>query len=634
MFEYIRNHPKVIQLFLALITLPFAFVGIQSYIRGSGAGDDIASVGGSKISQQDFQTALRQQEQQLRASLGPAFRPDMLQRPELRMAVLDSVVNQRLLSLYAANSHLTISDAQLGQLIQSIPEFQEGGRFSRPRYDAYVASQNMSAPEFEARLRQDFDLQQILGAVQQGTIVSRSAGDRWIAALQEQREVSEVGFKPEQFASQVKLGAGAVKTYYDANRKAFEMPAQVRAEYLVLSRDALAAQVNVSEDDIKNWYQAHAGSYKQNEERRASHILISVAKDAPAAAVKAAQAKAEGILAQLKKDPAEFAKLAKQYSQDPGSADKGGDLGWFSRGMMVKAFDDAAFSLKENEISPLVRSDFGFHIIKLTGIRAAKMKPLADVRADIIDTLKRQAAMKKYDEIAESFSNTVYEQADSLKPAADKFKLTIQQSPWIAQGGQVAAPLNDPKLLAALFSDDAIKNKHNTEAIEVAPNTLVSARVLEFKPAALQPLEAARGDIEKRLIHDEASKLADQAGQAALAKLKQGGSADLSWAPEKSVTRLGMPGLSPEALHAIFRADVGHLPAYVGVPSADGGYSCYRISQVKPFVAAATDDARSKTLRQQYQQVIAGEEFSAWLAALRLRYPVDINKAALATKEQ
>jgi len=633
MFSFVRNNQKLVQLFLALITLPFVFAGIQSF-NSDGVGVDVASVGGSKITQQELQGALREQGDKMRASLGKNFNAALLERPEVRLAVLDSLVNQRLLSVYAAKSGLNINDAQLGALIQSVPDFQENGKFSRQRYDAYVTSQNMSPPEFEARLRQDLTLQQLLSAVRDGSIASHAAGDRWIATLQEEREVSEATLKPEQFVSRVKLAPDAVKNYYEANRKAFEVPEQLRAEYLLLSQESLAAQVTVTEQDVKKWYQTHADSYKQNEERRASHILLLAGKDATAAEGKAAQVKADDILAKLKANPADFAKLAKQYSQDPGSSEKGGDLGWFSHGMMVKPFEEAAFSMKENQISGIVRSDFGFHIIKLTGIKGEKMKPLDEVRGEITGELKRQAEARKYAETAEPFTNTVYEQPDSLKPAADKFKLTIQQSPWLTKGGQVSGPLNNAKLLAALFSDDALKNKRNTETVEIAPNTLVAARVLEFKPASLQPLESVRGDIEKRLLHDEAAKIVRTAGESSLAKLVKGEKVDLSWSPVHAVSRLGAPGLTPDALHAVFRADVGHLPAHVGVPLADGGYAFYRISQVKPFVAGKTEDGRVKTLRQQYERVIADEEFSAWIAALRLRYPVEINKAVLEAKEE
>ncbi len=634
MFDAVRNNKRLVQLFLALITLPFAFWGVESYVRNAGSSDDVATVGGSKISQQDLQRALREQEERMRASLGRNFNPAMLDNPEVRRAVVDSLANQRMVILHAGKSGLVTSDAMLGQIIQSVPAFQEDGKFSRQRYDAYVSAQGVSQAEFEARLRQDINLQQLLGAVREGSISAHAAEDRWIATLQEEREVSEAVYKPEQFTAQVKLGADAAKIFYDANRKAFETPQRLRAEYLVLSQDNLAAQTSVSEEEVKSWYQSHADTYKQNEERSASHILIKAGKDAPAAELKAAQARAEEILAQVRKNPADFAKLAKQYSQDPGSAEKGGDLGWFSRGMMVKPFEDAAFGLKENEISGIVRSDFGFHIIKLTGIKAEKLKPLDAVRADIIADLKHQAAAKKYAEMAEAFSNTVYEQADSLKPAAEKFKLTIQQSPWIVNGAQAAAPFDNPKLIAALFADDAVKNKRNTEAVEIAPSTLVAARVLEYKPAELQPLETVRKAIEERLTSQEAAKLAQAAGEAGLAKLGRGEKVDLSWSPARVVSRLGAPGLGPDALRAVFRADVAKLPAYAGVALPDGGYACYRISKVQAFVGKQGDDERIKMLRQQYEKVLADEDFSAWIAALRLRYPVEIHKEALDVKER
>jgi peptidyl-prolyl cis-trans isomerase D len=634
MFEYIHNNRRIVQLFLALITLPFAFWGVESYVRNASGGSDVASIGSSKISQQELQQALREQQDRIRQQLGRELPAAMLDNPEMRRAALDSLINQRLLALHAIKSHLTVSDAQLSELIQTHPDFLEDGKFVRQRYDAFVASQNMSPAEFERRLRQDLSRQQMLAAVRDGAVAGHASADRWIAALLEEREITETLLKPEDFVAQVKLSADAAKTYYDANRKMFETPEQMRAEYLVLSQDALAAQVSISDQEIGSWYQSHADRYKQNEGRRASHILITAAKDAPDAAVKAAQAKAEEILALIRKAPGDFAKLARQYSQDPGSAAKGGDLDWFSRGMMVKPFDDVAFSLKENEISGIVRSDFGFHIIKLTGIKAEKAKPLEEVRAEIVDELKRQASAKKYAEVAESFSNIVYEQSDSLKPAAEKFKLTVQQSPWLAKGAAGNGPLAHPKLIAALFSDDAIKNKRNTEAVEVAPNTLIAAHVQEYKPAAQLPLEAVRADIEKRLMREEAAKLVKKEGEARLAKLGKDDADVTRWGTTtRSVTRSGAPGIAQDALHAIFAADVAKLPAYAGAALPDGSYALYRIAQIKPYLAAGEDNVRAKALRQQYARIVAEEEFSAWLATLRSQYSVEINKAVLERKD-
>jgi peptidyl-prolyl cis-trans isomerase D len=629
MFDSVRNNRRIVQIFLALITLPFAFFGVESYFNSRGAGEDVAKVGDSKITQQEFQQALQAQQEKLRASVGRELPPSALDNPELRRAVVESLVNQRLVAVHTQKARLMVPDQALAQFITSVPELQENGKFSQARYEAIVAAQGMSKDVFEQRLRQDMVTQQSVGAVAQAVLPGKVASQRWLAAQLESRDVAETAFKPEEYLSQVKLAADAVKTFYESNRKAFEVPEQVKAEFLVLDRKQLAAQSNVSDEDVKAWYNSHPDQFKQEDERRASHILITVDKNAPEAAVKAAQAKIEEIQAQLKKSPSSFAALAKQNSQDPGSAKQGGDLGWFGRKDMVKPFADAAFSLKEGTISDVVRSDYGFHLIQVTGVRGDKPKPLDEVKGAIAASLKEQNAQKKFAEASEAFSNTVYEQSDSLKPAAEKFHLTAQQSGFIGKAGQGAGPLGNPKLLEALFSDDAIKNHRNTEAVEVAPGTLISARVLEHKPAALRPLDEVKGDIEKLLQRQEAAKLARKAGEEALAKAEKGEAGSLKWSAVHTLPRVGAQGISPDALRAVFKADAAKLPGYAGALQNDGSYVLYRIVKVKAADPDAKEDDKTAFLRQQYARTVAQEELNAWLASLRQRYGVEINNKFL-----
>ena len=632
MFDAIRNNRRLVQVFLVLITLPFAFWGVESYVRNAGNADEIATVGGGKITARDFQQALQMQQEKIRASMGSGATPEMLDTPQIRRSVLDSLINQRLITLQLAKARVGVSDGQLLQFISSVPTLQENGKFSRERYEAVVAAQGMTKESFEGKLRQDLAMQQTVGAIAQASFASQQAGERWLAAMLEEREVAEVSLTPEQYLGQVKLAATAAKDFYETNKAAFAIPAQVRAEFAVLSQSRLEDQVSANTEDVQAWYNTHQDQYRQAEQRHASHILISTSKDAPAADIAAAKKKAEEVLAQVQAKPAAFAALAKQYSQDPGSASKGGDLDWFGRGAMVKSFEDVAFSLKEGELSGIVRSDFGFHIIKLTGIQPEKVKSLDDVRADITHELRSQAAAKKYAELAESFSNTVYEQPDSLKPAADKFKLKIEQSDWVIKGSPGKDPLNNPKLLSALFSDDAIKNKRNTEAVEVAPKTLVSAHVLEYRPASMRPFEEVRADIEKKLALDEADQLSRKDGENKLARLVKGDAAGLTWGPARSVPRVGAQGFPAEAAKAVFQAGTAKLPAYAGFPATAGGYTVYRISQVKPF--SGGDNPRAQALRPQYARIIQGEEFAAWLAVLRKRYPVEINSQAFEAKDR
>jgi peptidyl-prolyl cis-trans isomerase D len=634
MLDIFRNNKRITQGFLALITLPFAFWGVESYVRNASDGAVVATVGDSKIGAAELQNALREQQDRMRKQLGARMDPAMFDTPQMRQAVLDSLVNQRLMSLHAQKSRMTVGDGQLAQFIASVPSLQENGKFSKERYDALLASQGLSAEGFEARLRQDMAMQQLVQPVTDAGIVGQMPADRWISGQLEQREIAEIRLLPEAFVAKVSLPADAAQKYYDANRKQFEVPEQVRAEFVVLSKEALLAQLAVSDDEVKARYEARADRYKEPESRRASHILIPVAKDAPEAAVTAAKAKVDDVLGQVKKAPADFSRLATQYSQDPGSAKNGGDLNWFSRGAMVKQFEDAAFALKDGQVSDVVRSDFGFHIIRLTGIRAERVKPLAEVRPQILAELKAELSAKKYADAVEQFGNTVYEQADSLKPAADKWALAVKRSDWLSKGSKLAAPFDDAKLATALFGDDAIKNKRNTQAMEVAPGTMVAARVVEHKPAALLSFESVKADIEKRVTRDEALKLATKEGEATLERLKKGEAVDLKWPATRTVSRMVAQGVSPDAVRAIFKADAEKLPAHAGVALAGNGangFVLYRISGVKKS-APAKDDPQVTFLSQQYARLVAEEEFAAWMAVLKDKYPVEINKVPAEAK--
>ncbi|MFZ4539325.1 SurA N-terminal domain-containing protein [Propionivibrio sp.] len=631
MFDSVRNNKKIVQIFLALIALPFAFFGVDSYVRNTGAGSDLASVGDTKITVPQFEQAMRERQDQLRQTLGASFKPEMMNTPEAKLSVLESLVDQRLLLLEADKNRVQTGNEVLRDVIGKIPSLQEDGQFSMARYETALRAQNMSQPQFEARLRQDLTLQQLIGAVGDTAFVSDTQAEAMLRLQSEERQFSEIRISPEQFADKVKIDAAALQKFYDDNKSLFEVPEQVKAEYLVLSLDALLAQVTVGDAEIKAWYESHQDRYQQAEERRASHILIMSNADADQAKAKAAE-----VLKEVQKSPAKFAELAKQYSQDPGSAQKGGDLGFFGRGMMVKAFDDSVFKQKEGEISGLVQSEFGYHIIKVTGIKAGKQRSITEVRPEIESELKRQAASRKFAEAAEAFTNMVYEQSDSLQPAAEKFKLKIQQSNWLPRNPDpkvmaALGPLANAKILVALFSDDAVKNKRNTEAVEIAPNTLLAARVTEHIPAASKPFDTVKADIEKLLKSKEAAVLAKNSGEARLAELQKGGEDKQAWSPVKSISRMQGRQVPPAAMQALFKADVQKLPAYVGV-GVGGSYMLYKIGKVTQ--PEKIDDAKRKGLQSEYAAIVAQEDLSAYLAGLRKRYKININNAALETRER
>ncbi len=633
MFDAVRNNQRIVQIFLGLITLPFAFWGVDSYVRNSGAGNDVASIGDSRVTVQQFDQALRERQYQMRQAMGASFKPEMINSPEARLSVLNSLIDQQLLMLESSKNRLVVTDGALRDVIGSIPSLQEDGKFSMEKYERALRAQGMSQPQFEAKLRQDLTLRQLMGTISDSAFVSQAQATTILNLQLEERQYSEFRIAPEQYADKVKVDADAVKKFYDQNQAQFEIPEQVKVEYVILSLDSMLSQISVSDAEIKARFEGHKDKYQQPEERRASHILIVAKTEGEKAAAKA---KAEEVLKEVRKTPAKFADLAKQYSQDPGSAKSGGDLGYFGRGMMVKAFEEAVFKQKEGEISDVLESEFGYHIIKLTGIKTAKVKSLDEVRADIVSELKREAATRKFAESAEAFNNTVYEQSDSLQPAAEKFKLKIQQSGWLKKNpdqreAAALGPLANEKILASLFSEDAVKNKRNIEAYEIAPNTLLSARVVEHVAASTRPLESVKNDIEKLLKAQEAATLAKNTGESRLEELKKGGDDKLAWSSLKSASRMQSRDLPPAAVRAVFKAEVQKLPAYAGA-SVGGAYVLYKI--VKVNAPEKLDETRRNALQNEYAHILAQEELSAYLNALRARYKIDINKAALESRER
>jgi len=354
---------------------------------------------------------------------------------------------------------------------------------------------------------------------------------------------------------------------------------------------------------------------------RASHILISAPKDASAADKAKAKQKAEELLAQVKAHPDQFAQIAQQNSQDPGSASKGGDLGYFGRGMIAggQAFDDAAFALKKDEISGIVQSDFGFHIVKVTDVKPAVTKPFDEVKDQIAKDLKTQLAGKAFTDDSEGFTSIVYEKAKSLQPAADKYKLQLQTATVTPQPDPklpADSPLNNAKFLAAVFANDSVQARNNTQAIDVGGNTLIAARVTDYKPATVPPLDAIKDAVRQKVIAAQSDEAAHKDGIAKLAEFEKS-KATTGFSSPLKVSRNDAQGVPPAALSAIYKADAQKLPAYVGVDLGDDGYAIYRVNSV--VAGAPIDPNRLTAAQQQIAQVASQSEVEAYVQALRER---------------
>ncbi|WP_151636433.1 SurA N-terminal domain-containing protein [Noviherbaspirillum aerium] len=634
MFDFIRTHQRLMQFVLLLFIFPsFVFFGLEGYTRFSEGNDAVAKVAGTSITQQEFDAAQREQMDRFRQMFGGQFDPAMLDTPEARQGVLDGLIAQRAIAAEASSKRLSVSDQALQQTILGIPGIiGADGKFDSERYKSLLAAQGMTPSMYEARLRQDLVMQQVSGSVQDTAFAPKTVANRLSDLNDQERTVQEAVFKTGDYASQVKVTDEMLKSFYEKNAKQFEIPEQVKAEYVVLNSDAVAAQITVSDADIKSYYDQNAARYSEEEQRRASHILIKADKGASAADKAAAKEKAEKLLAQVRKTPADFAKVAKENSQDPGSAERGGDLDFFGKGMMVKPFEDTVFKLKQGDISEVVESDFGYHIIQLTAVKPAVVKPLDEVKSQIAADIKKQLAAKKFTEMAEQFTNMVYEQSESLKPAADKLGLKIETAAGLTRTPNPAtaptALYNNPKFLNALFSDEAIKNKRNTEAIEVAPSTLIAGRVVEHKPVAKRPFEEVQEVVRQRVIQEEAAALAKKAGEAKLAAAKSGDNA--GFGEVRTVSRTKAEGVNQAALPSIMRADATKLPAYVGVDLGAQGYGVYKITKLGQ--PANPDTARRNAEQQQIANALAQQEALAYLEVLKKKAKVEVLKPVAAQK--
>jgi len=619
--------------FIIFLVIPFGLFGIDAYVNRVGPSEAVANVGPARVTSVELDQAMRRQAETYREQFRGNFDASLMDNPEIKRAVLDRLVNDKLIAIGSERAGIRIPDKALAERIAQLAEFQVAGKFSKERYELVAKSIGLTPVGLDERLRQDLRTQQFRDSIAATAFVPKATLDSFIRLSEQTREVSVVNLAPEAHAAKVKVTPEQVKAYYDSHAVQFTTPERARVEYVELSLDALAAKAEVPAEEVKRAYEdgMQRNQWGKAEERRASHILITAAPDAKEADRKAAQQKAQAIADAVKKAPRTFAAVAKKESQDPGSATQGGDLGFFARGSMVKSFEDAAFAAKKGEIVGPVASDFGYHVILVAEVRPAQVKSLAEATPEIEASLKKQLASRRFAESAEAFSNTVYEQSSSLKPAADAMKLPVLQSAWITKGQPLAPPLNSPKLLAEIFSDDTIKAKRNTSAVEVAASTLVSARVIEHKAAELRPLDGVRAEIERRLVREEAMKLARAEGEAKLKELQAGKDAGLKWPAVLAVNRQRPGGIFAQVLDRVFRADAKKLPAFVGAETP-AGYSLARVSKV--IEIEKVDDAQRAALGGQLRQAVAAEELEATLASIRESVGVTVRKDALDKKQQ
>jgi len=630
MYDFVYKHKRWLQIaLLVLIVPPFALFGIDFYFRNTDTGGSLARIGDARISEAEYSQALRQAQEKMREMMGKNPDQAMLNSPQFRQSVLNELIEHKVTLSHASKAGMTVSDSELQKMIAAVEAFHDqSGKFSRERYRQLLQGQGLSPAAFENQVRSNIMLEQVRSVYSGSAFVPESVAERLLKIREQEREVSQVLFNPNDYRKQAEVSDADAEKYFTEHKGEFLVPERVKVEFVVLSLEAYQRSMQISDEEIRKFYADNMSRYQTAEERRASHILIPAAASATPEEKAKAKALAEDLLKQVRQNPRKFGEVAAKFSKDPGSAEKGGDLGFFARGLMVKPFDEAAFSMKVGEIAGPVETQYGFHIIRLDAIKAVQTTPLESVKAQIVEEIRKPKVAKAFAEAADNFNNLVYEQFDSLQPAIDALKLTLQKSDWVSRAGGNPNPLlNNDKLLAALFSDEVLKNKHNTSAIEVQPNMLLAARVTEHKPSEGLPFDQVRKDIVQHLSDQAATQLAEKEGLAALEKLKKGEPLALKWSAPQTVTLQKRQGLHAEAAQAVFGADTAKLPAYIGTPVSQGRFVIYRVTKVKDVVD--TNPEQRKALAKQLTQMIGQEQYIAYLASLREHADVKIDKKKL-----
>lgn len=607
-----------------LITIPFALFGIQEYL-GTSSNPAVASVNGVEINEQQLERRVREFRESMRITLGNAYREDLFDDAILRTQVLSRMVDESLLQQAADDWNMRTSDGQVRAYIRSIPSFQNEGQFSKKLYDSALRARGMNNAGFEDLVRTQLAITQIQNGLRSSSFVTDASLAQQVELADQKRDLSFLTIPAEQFNDQSAITEEEARKYYQDYQAAYKVPERVKLAYLHLSAENLMDQVEVSDEDLMAYFDEHSSEFVVAEERRLRHILIASDGDDEAKA-----GKAQALLDQLRAG-ADFAALAKENSDDPGSAEKGGDLDWVNKGMMVKPFEEAGFSLGKDEISDVVKTQFGYHIIQATDIRGGGDATFEDVRYQVDEAYRKQQAEDLYFNAYEQFADTTYESPESLEPAADALQLKIQTTDWLTRNDQLPAPLDAPKVINTAFDEDVLQGGNNSQVIELGPTDALVLRVAEHEIESVKPFETVKDDVTQAAARSMASEKAAEKGKVLLADLK-GGSAQIdalasanNWTlnTEKAVSRehLGVPA---EVLAAAFATkSMAENAAFAGLVNAKGDYVLLAVTAVANGDVSQLEGQAKDLRRNDLRNAMNTAEMANLLQILRDRADVE-----------
>jgi len=595
MFNLIEKNQTLAKGIMIAVASTFVLWGIGGYLGMGGDDGYVAKVGSNKIYTRDIDNAIQQNPQNTD-----------------KMQVLLSLINRQLLLNSFDSYHMVASNDQLQQQIANVPLFLDNGKFDVKKYQAFLAQRLMTAEQFQNEISQQILLEQTLNFFKSTYYTSDLFNKQFVKLLSRGRNVSSYTILPAQFYSKVNTTDKDINEYYQQNIPKFTTPEQAKLQYLMLSAENIAKNIVVSDAEINKYIADHKAASTQID---VSHILFTVPANANADAKAQVKAKAEKLLTEINANPAKFAAMAKKYSQDPISAKNGGDLGYFGKGVMAKPFEDAAFNLKPGQISQIVETQFGYHILKLNNIKGLDNSALKETAIAAIQKQQSTAMLQKQ---LEQLNDVTYNQPGSLDPAAKKLGLTLFNSDWVKKG-DISGEFANPKVQQAIFTKDVITNHNNSEVVSLGENKYAVYRISQYQASKTQPLAQVKDQIISQLKEKQASQLAYQEGQAEIEKLKNG-KLQLNFDKAVDVTLLGQSkDINPQTVKQIFGVALTKSPAYTGGINDKGAFVIYRINSesVDPKLSE-----QNLPILDQFNQNNAMIDLSAYVGYLRTKYAV------------
>ena len=502
-----------------VIILVFAVWGIGSYFEGVSE-IIVATADKIEINQQTYQQAMSDRRRRLVQMMGRNVDAELFSSTAFKRQVVEELIDTTLQNETLHASGFRISDAQLAALIQNTAVFHTDGQFDPDRYELLVQNAGMTIQGYESYQRQQGVVDQLVRGLGQSAIVSGNSIDKAWKLLDQRRIASYTTLEFDNFLDDIQVSEAAIEKEYQANLDRYFEPASIQVDYLKLSVEDLGAKLDVDEADILRMYEDNPDRYRQPGSRSVSHILLSVSPDAVDAQIDQVRRSASEIVARARGGES-FASLAEVNSDDKGSAKRGGELGVIRPGTMVKPFEDAVFEMVEGEISEPVRTQYGFHVIRLDRITESTVQSLDQVRSEIKAEVRRLRAEEQFNELAEILGSTVFEQPDSLEPAADYLGVKVMRSEWFTQdAGTGIAEFQGVR--DAAFGNEVLIDGLNSELIEIDQDNLVAVRKVDYRARRQLDLDEARPELEKRLRAVEASNRMEKAGEDLVARLKSG----------------------------------------------------------------------------------------------------------------